>query len=93
MFVPVILIIIMAALIKKTAKKFDVSATPPLVGAIGVYAVFVLATKGVIRVEEDQIHSVLSGVLTAIGLYVAVAVVVFIGAFIWMKIQSSSPKE
>jgi uncharacterized membrane protein (Fun14 family) len=93
MLVPVILIIMLAALIKKTAKKLDVSATPPLVVSVGIYVVFVLAARGIITVEEDQIQSVLSGVLTAIGLYVAVAVVVYIGVFIWMKIKSSSRKE
>lgn len=93
MLVPVILIIILAALIKSTAKKFDISSTAPLVVSIGIYIVFVLASKGVIQVQEDQINSVLSGVSKAILLYVGVAAVIYIGAFIWMKIQSSSRKK
>jgi hypothetical protein len=93
MLVPVICVIILAGLIKRTAKKLDVSATPPLVVAIGIYVVFVLAARGIITVEEGNIQSALSGVGMAILLYVAVAAVIFIGVFIWMKIQSSSRKE
>lgn len=93
MLVPVILIIILVSLIKTTAKKLDVPATPPMVGAIGIYVVFVLAARGIITVDEEQAESVITGVLTAIGIYVAVAALVFLGALIWMKIQSSSRKK
>ena len=93
MLVPVILVLILSALIKGTAKKFNISPTTPLVVSIGMFVVFVLAARGVIPVHEDQLQSVLKGVSLAILLYVGVAAIIYIMAFIWMKKQSSSPKE
>lgn len=93
MLVPVIVILVLMALIKATAKKLNVSSTVPLAVSIGMYVVFVLLAKGIIRVDEGQIESVLSGVAIAIGLYVAVAAVIYIQAYIWMKRKSKQQKE
>jgi len=93
MLIPVILILILAALVTMTAKKFRISPITPLMVSIGMFVVFVLAGRGVISEHEDQFQSVLKGVSLAILLYIVVAVIIYIMAFIWMKKQASRSKE
>jgi flagellar basal body-associated protein FliL len=50
----------------------------------------VVATRGVIRVQADEIAT---GIFLAILMYVVVVAAIYAGAFMWMKKKSPPPKE
>ena len=89
MLIPLVIGLVLIALIFATAKYFQVPSKLPLVIAICMYGVVVLAGLGVIPVAKEQLQMILSKVPTAIGLYGALAAVIYFQAFMWMKHQSS----
>ena len=93
MLIPVIILLILIALVMVTARKFKVSIKLPLLISIGMYGVFFLAASGVIPVAKEQFQLILSKVPTAIAIYAAVAAMIYIQAYIWMKQQSSRSKK
>lgn len=90
MLVPIIFVLILSVLINRAAKKFNTSSTAPLMVSILVFIVFVVATRGVIRVQADEIAT---GIFLAILMYVVVVAAIYAGAFMWMKKKSPPPKE
>ena len=92
MLIPVVIGLILIALIMATAKYFNVSSKLPLSISIGMYMVVVLAAIGIIPVAREQFQLILSIVPIAIGVFAAVAAVIFFQAFMWIKHQSSRSK-
>ena len=81
MLIPVVIGLILIALIMATAKYFNVSSKLPLAISIGMYMVVVLAAIGIIPVAREQFQLILSRVPIAIGVFAAVAAVIFFQAF------------
>ena len=93
MLVPVIIILVLIALVAATAKKFKVSSTVPIGISIAMFVVFVLAARGIIPVAKEQFQMILSKDLTAIAMYGAVAAMIYVQAYVWMKQKSSRSKK
>ena len=82
MLIPLFLVLLLTVLINRTAKKFNTSSTVPLSISISVFILFVLATRGAIRVRQDNIAL---GILLGLLMYLAVAAAIYAGAYMWMK--------
>jgi len=58
-----------------------------------MFAVFVLAARGIIPVAKEQFQMILRNDLAAIVLYGALAAVIYFQACVWMKQKSSRSKK
>ena len=90
MLVPFIILLILAILIRRTAKNFNVSNSAPLGVSVLVFFIFIAASRGAIRVTPDEIGT---GIFLAILMYLAVGGIIYAGAFMWMKKKSESSKK
>ena len=90
MLFPMIVALILAVVIGRTGKKLNTPSALPTTAAVLVFLFFAFGTTGAIKVRPDEITK---GVVLGILLYLGVALVIYIGAFIWMKSKSPLTKE
>lgn len=85
MLVPLIIALILAILIKRTGKKFQTPSTLPTTISVLLFMFITFATRGAIKIRPNEITK---GIVLAILMYLGIALIIYIGTFMWMKMKS-----